>query len=330
MVIAGLLAGSLPSFAAERVLLVAASNYQAKPLQGPANDAALLYQVLRARGIEPGQIRLLADGLPRREDDPIPTGLPTRAAILAAFDQLAEEVRPGDAVFIAMSGHGTQAPASDPANEPDGLDELFLPIDVGRWDETRGQVQNALRDDEIGDHLERITAAGAFVWIVIDSCHSGTATRNVGGRSLRPRFVRPEDLGIPSAPTRSSDAETPLPSIDRQTSDGLVAFYAAQADEVAYETELPAGEATGAEPHGVLSFFVAQALARRPDASYLEIAQAVRAGYDHLAGAWPRFPTPLFEGALERTVFGDTGAPADAWPARRDDDGAETSARVDR
>jgi hypothetical protein len=89
---------------------------------------------------------------------------------------------------------------------------------------------------------------------------------------------------------------------------------------VAYETELPADGPGASEPHGVLSFLVAQALARRPDASHLEIAQAVRAGYDRLAGTWPRFPTPLFEGALERMVFGDTGAQIGAWPARRDGD----------
>jgi uncharacterized caspase-like protein len=165
----GLLAGSPPARAADRALLIAASDYEGRPLQGPANDAALLYHALRARGIDPAQIRLLADRLPASDQGPVPTGRPTRAAILAAFDELAKEARPGDTVFIAMSGHGTQAPARDPASEPDGLDELFLPIDVGRWDQSKNEVSNALRDDEIGERLERITAAGAFVWILIDS-----------------------------------------------------------------------------------------------------------------------------------------------------------------
>ena len=325
-VMGGMVVAALPSLAADRALLIAASNYQAQPLQGPANDAALFYHTLRARGMDPAQIRLLADGLPRREGDPVPDGLPTRAAILAAFDRLANEVRPGDSVFIAMSGHGTQAPASDPAHEPDGLDELFLPIDVGRWDQSREQVVNALRDDEIGAHLDRITGAGALVWIVIDSCHAGTATRNIGGRSLRARFVSPHDLGIPPAPRSSSDSGAPEPPIDRASPGRFVAFYAAQANEVAYETQLPADDAGGSEPHGVLSFFVAQALARRPNASYLEIAQVVRAGYDELAGAWPRFPTPMFEGPLERAALGGTGALADAWPARRDRDGVRIAA----
>ena len=60
---------------------------------------------------------------------------PTLAAIRGAFAALTAEVQPGDFVYLHFSGHGTQAPALDPATELDGLDELFLPVDIGPWSE---------------------------------------------------------------------------------------------------------------------------------------------------------------------------------------------------
>ena len=38
-------------------------------------------------------------------------------------------------------------------------------------------VPNALVDNEIGAALDAIRDKGAFVWVVFDGCHSGTATR---------------------------------------------------------------------------------------------------------------------------------------------------------
>ena len=126
-----------PANATARALLVAVSGYpDAKMrLEGPANDARLLYEVLIQRGFDRADIRVLADGIGSGDPDGIEVaGQPTRQAIVDAFGLLAAASGPGDEVFIAMSGHGTQQPARDRRSEPDGLDELFLPIDVGRWD----------------------------------------------------------------------------------------------------------------------------------------------------------------------------------------------------
>jgi hypothetical protein len=69
-------------------------------------------------------------------------GLGPRAVGLVAFADLAARAQPGDFVYLHFSGHGSQAPALDPATELDGLDELFLPVDIGPWNDSIGTVEN--------------------------------------------------------------------------------------------------------------------------------------------------------------------------------------------
>ncbi len=102
--------------ATQRALLIAVSHYpdERMRLEGPGNDAMLLYDVLTRRGFERGNIEILADTLAPAGGEAIEVaGLPTRQAILQAFDALAADAQAGDEIFIAMSGHGTQQPAKD-------------------------------------------------------------------------------------------------------------------------------------------------------------------------------------------------------------------------
>lgn len=318
-----------PADATARALLVAVSGYpDAKMrLEGPANDSRLLYEVLTQRGFDRANISVLADGIGADDPDGIEVaGQPTRQAIVDAFGRLAAESGSGDEVFIAMSGHGTQQPAHDLRSEPDGLDELFLPIDVGRWDASIDSIDNAIVDDEIGQFLDRIRRTGASVWLVLDSCHSGTGTRAAEAQDVRRRAVSPESLGVPAARMQTAAAaEAPAQAADLGADTGLVAFFAAQSDESALELALPAKQ-PGAQPHGLLSYYIAQALARGRPGSYLDLAQSVRAGYDEVGGARRGFPTPLFEGDLAAPILGGTADGPTHWPARLLDAGR---ARVD-
>ena len=291
------------------------------------NDARLLYEVLIQRGFDRADIRVLADGIGSGDPDGIEVaGQPTRQAIVDAFGLLAAASGPGDEVFIAMSGHGTQQPARDRRSEPDGLDELFLPIDVGRWDASVDSIDNAIIDDEIGQFLDRIRRTGASVWLALDSCHSGTGTRAAEDQDVRRRAVSPESLGVPTARLQAAPAaEAPAQAADLGTDTGLVAFFAAQSDESALELALPANQ-PGAQKHGLLSYYIAQALARGRPGSYLDLAQSVRAGYDEVGGARRGFPTPLFEGDLVAPILGGDAAGPGRWPARLLDAGR---ARID-
>src|SRR5690606_37923020 len=74
-----------------------------------------------------------------------------------------------------------------------------LPADIRQWTDLKEGIPSALTDNEIGAALVAIRAKGAFVWIVIDACHSGTATRAVGtaAEDVTERMLKPEQLGIP-------------------------------------------------------------------------------------------------------------------------------------
>lgn len=312
-------------------LLIGASTYPALDerfwLKGPANDVDLVAKYLASNPAMPfdtDNITLLADGLEGAE-------APTLAAIRAGFAALAEEVENGDFVYLHFSGHGSQTPASDPASELDGLDEIFLPVDIGPWEDTVGQVQNALVDDEIGEMIDAIRAKGADVWVVFDSCHSGTATRAApNDEEVRMRQLPAGALRIPSAamadaqsqsralPDPRTQAEAPVVAAPESGEMGkLVAFFAAQTNETTPEKNMPKGKADR-RLQGVFTYTLFETLAERPGITYRQLAQEVlrKYGTQNLART-----TPLFEGDLDLPVFGRTmGDRILQWGATRKDD----------
>jgi hypothetical protein len=303
-------------------------------LKGPANDVKLVATYLTTAApvpFEAGNVTLLSDGI----EGAI---APTIGAIRTAFADLTAKVQPGDFVYLHFSGHGSQAPALNPDDELDGLDEMFLPVDIGPWSDTVGTVSNALVDDEIGTLLDGLRAKGADVWVVFDACHSGTATRAApsGDEEVATRQLSPEALGVPTdaidaAQTRAlpksagadprKRAEAPLASTGKGGS--LVAFFAAQTDEVTPEKRLPRGKPDRVA-QGVFTYALFEALAEFPGASYAQIGQEVLRKYS--VGNLAR-STPMFEGDLDNTVFsGEAGPRVAQWPATASDEGLTVAA----
>lgn len=327
LLLAALLGGAAQ--AAGHALIVGVSRYpsldEQMQLDGPKNDAAMVADYLRQkRGnlFRPTDIRVLADGVPG-------AGAPIRANIVKAMTDLADKAANGDFVYLHFSGHGSQQPARpDDTSETDGRDELFLPADIGAWNDTVGQVDNALVDDDIGNLIGAIRKKGAFVWVVFDSCHSGTVTRGApAGEDVRMRKVTPAALGIPQAAldaadrqavkTRGRGGEAGLVDA-RHHNGGLVAFYAAQSTEQAPEMRLPQGE-DGRKPHGLFTFTLMQILAERPGLSYRRAAQEILQRY---AALNMDRPTPLFEGDLDARVFGSQALDEKPqWPLEKRRDG---------
>src|SRR5215213_4317569 len=104
----------------------------------------------------------------------------TKKNILAALDALYERAKEGDIVVFHFSGHGQQI-EDDNGDESDGYDEAMIPYDaMAMYDPVNYKGQNHLRDDELGAKLSRIRSKigskGSLV-VIIDACHSGTATR---------------------------------------------------------------------------------------------------------------------------------------------------------
>ena len=316
-----------------QVLLVGVSAYpnldEQLQLSGPANDIASYYQMLRDRGVPADNIHVVADATKLKG-----ASLPTKAAILNGFNQIEQSLRaspsPDNFVFVLMSGHGSQMPAAaGDTSEADGLDEIFLARDVGKWDGEIGALPNAISDNEIAAAIERLRATGAFVWAVFDNCHSGSITRGSSMPGEISRSVSPAALGIPaqamtaaanrSNSQRSRGGPTQESMIDgaasSTTKGGVVAFYASQSYEVTPEYLLPQ-YSSDASQRGLFSYTLQQVLNVAPaGATYRQVAEDVLQRYRGLGRS---SPTPSIEGsALDAPVFGSSVAAAPRqWPLK--------------
>jgi metacaspase-1 len=112
------------------------------------NDAQDLAEIAKARGFE-------VETLLTREA--------TREKVMAGISKAAKALKAGDLFFLAYSGHGGQLPDKND-DEPDALDETWCLYDA------------ELVDDEIFAFLGRF-AAGVRIFVLSDSCHSGTVLK---------------------------------------------------------------------------------------------------------------------------------------------------------
>jgi len=245
---------------------------------------------------------------------------PTRANIEREFLRLGRQVKKGETVVILLGGHGSQQPDDDPENpadqEPDGLDEVFLPSDVGEWEDETARVKNAIVDDEFRAWLGAITARDAFVWLIMDACHSGSGVR--GGEGEVSRHIPPETL-VPTAVLTAAESklsqQQPDPSGDSQRSffdgpGGLVAIYAAQSDETTPEKLLPLSvDRESRKYYGLLTYTLSEILTNNSrNLTYNELAQGIQNRYIAMGR---RGPTPLIEGShRDQLVLGQEEFPA--------------------
>ena len=168
----------------KRALLVAIDRYQhayITPLDGCVNDSKLFQNVLEKK-FNFEHITVLHNEAA------------TRSAILAAFDTLAEETEPNDIVVFHYSGHGSQI-VDQEGDEPDGLDETIVTYDSGRT--YHNDKNRDITDDEIANFIRKLNEKTHYVTLVVDSCHSGTITRDPFGD--KERWVEADDFDINDA-----------------------------------------------------------------------------------------------------------------------------------
>lgn len=308
-----------------RALLVGVSDYphlkSDLQLRGPRNDTIRMREVLLARGVPAHNIKVLADGVEG-------AALPNRAAILAALDELARTAKPNDYIVLHLGGHGSQQPVPQghryASAEPDGLFEIFLPRDVKGWRNLKGgeegEVENAILDHEIRERVDRMSAAGAFVWAIFDTCHSATMVRSGGDPEVRMRQVLPQQLGIPAS-ALNRRAVNPAPAATAlaapATQGRAVYFYAAQTHEPTPESPQPAG-VPGRVTHGLFSYTLIQALENHVGPmSYEQLGQQILARYSGIMGE--PSASPMFSGtALSSGVLGQQTSPHRQWLIRRE------------
>ena len=185
----------------KKALLVGINDYApigagGPDLSGCVNDVRDMAHTLNTLGIIPAgprSMRILTDSRA------------TKAAILAGFKWLVRGAKKGDVLIFQYSGHGSQI-ADISGEEIDHRDETICPHDF----DTAGMIT----DDDFRSLLSGLPA-GVNVDIFLDSCHSGTGSREMaamvtGGEEqiVSYRYVEPPiDWGYfleadPSLPLR--------------------------------------------------------------------------------------------------------------------------------
>ena len=161
-------------------LLIGIDGYNSNPiyksLKGAVRDINLVETFLKqTMDVPPENIHKL---ISPNEDDAALLGArsaqdqkPTYENIVNAFKDITKAAQPGEQVYIHYSGHGGRAATVYPfKREPN--DEGLVPMDIGDTKEGR-----YLRDVEMTTLLKRMTDRGLLVTVILDSCHSGGATR---------------------------------------------------------------------------------------------------------------------------------------------------------
>jgi Caspase domain len=216
-----------------RAVLIGIDDYSHKPLRGCVNDIDQIERILRDRLKVPSE-RITRFAAPSPGAGPrkhSPSLKPTCDEIRKFLNRLAGEVEPDDLVFLYYSGHGSQVMTK--LNRRWIAREALVPMDY--WNGDEPQRHRLLYDFELNDLLARIAKRAGDLTVVLDCCHSASATRGEEqDRFMEIREV--QDLSSQAPPggeeasTRDASSLVPAAAVHM-----LVA--ACKASERAYEVE---------------------------------------------------------------------------------------------
>lgn len=157
--------------AARRALLI---GCQTHGLEGVEGDVERMSTALHARHFELSRC-LGSDA--------------TRDGIIAAYEKLIADTRPGEAVCVYYSGHGGRVPNPYPVG-PELL-QYLVPTDH------EGGVFRGVMSFELSSLLARLTAKSPNVTVILDCCHAGQMSRGdaaqkIGEMTLTPKVFAGE------------------------------------------------------------------------------------------------------------------------------------------
>lgn len=233
-------------------------------------------------------------------------GPPTYDNMKLAMQWVLDKAKEGDLVYFHYSGHGAQATTVYPTLKGNqGLDEALAPTDANNG----GKY---LRDVEIALWLKKVVDRKLQATIVLDCCHSGSATRGSGRVKFRgiPQTYKSTEADKPSSifidellahGIGRADDEVHEGSILKDSvllePQGYALLAACQARQSAREYEDSKGIW-----HGALTFWLLDTLRKDPSRArstrnlYRRVSSMIQSIYsDQL---------PLIGGATDRAFFG--------------------------
>jgi hypothetical protein len=239
-----------------RALIVGINKYQdpANNLRGCVNDALMMAKIATDHaGFPHDQVRLLCD---QRA---------TTAAIRSRLKWLVKDAAPGSSLLFHYSGHGSQVRDRNGDELDDHLDEIICPHDLN-WDDP-------ITDDEFAALIATVPA-DVRLTIVLDCCHSGTATREFfkerpkAGEPMRLRYLTPPpDVAWRAAAGVEVDTASPERTVNMKAKRvGVQRFGLALTDQNVVlvagckSTQTSADAFIDHDYHGALTYGLYQAL----------------------------------------------------------------------
>jgi len=221
----------------------------------------------------------------------------TRSNVIDSFRSHLGQAESGDVGFFFYAGHGSEqtATAEELALEPDGMDQTQVLFD------SRSPGGQDLIDKELARLIGEITARGVHMTVMLDCCHSGSATRDL---EMTPRQAPARETPA-AASSLLSEPHASAPAQDDITPGNHIALEACQSVEVANEYVAEAGQHRGA-----FTYFLLQELhgsAELP--SYFDLMQRVRPRVQAQVSQTPQLERVNGGGDLHNVFLGVTRKP---------------------
>ncbi|KZV82915.1 hypothetical protein EXIGLDRAFT_754684 [Exidia glandulosa HHB12029] len=141
----------------------------------------------------------------------------TRTAIIGALSAMKtnDDIKRGDPILIFYAGHGAEVPA--PRRWPQSMMQMLIPHNFLPSHPSTPE-QRGILDVTLGRYLEQLAKAkGNNITVILDSCHSGSGTRDSSPLGVMSRgFKLPasyaidpdvDDLKLPESYTADADAK---------------------------------------------------------------------------------------------------------------------------
>ena len=286
-------ASPAPEAPRKLALVIAIGTYDPSTGWNPIssiNDIKYMRAALKAQGFEDSDI------------DTLKNEQATKAGIVAAIDRLISRAKAGDIILFHFSGHGQQIFDDANKDETDGYDEALVPYDAKmRYSPGAYTGQNHYRDDELGEKLKqlrKVIGKDGSLLVLLDACHSGTATRGQQMSVTRGTDEKCEPTGYipPASASRGSGSTEEGVFDDKTLLSNMVVISAASADQLNYETK-------DADKNGVgaLSYAFSLALAQQQGPlNYKMLFEKIKTSIQ----SWKPFQNPQIEGNTNQQVFG--------------------------